>query len=165
MSLDLGRRAFLRVLAAVGLVVSPGQSVIAGADGGDSTHAFLTSLLRRLFPHPQVPVERYGEIAVGLQGMVGGDPALMALMTQLHEQLDVEGKSPWLLADASTQVRRLAEMEAEPAFQALRSLGSIAFYNSPQVWSYFGYEGPSFAKGGYLNRGFDDLDWLPDPGL
>jgi hypothetical protein len=26
-----------------------------------------------------------------------------------------------------------------------------------------GYEGPSFDKGGYLNRGFNDLDWLPDP--
>jgi len=24
-----------------------------------------------------------------------------------------------------------------------------------------GYEGPSFDKGGYINRGFDDLDWLP----
>jgi hypothetical protein len=25
-----------------------------------------------------------------------------------------------------------------------------------------GYEGPSFDKGGYLERGFNDLDWLPD---
>jgi hypothetical protein len=24
-------------------------------------------------------------------------------------------------------------------------------------------EGPSFDKGGYLHRGFNDLDWLPDP--
>jgi hypothetical protein len=26
-----------------------------------------------------------------------------------------------------------------------------------------GYEGRSFAKGGYLQRGFNDLDWLPEP--
>ena len=26
-----------------------------------------------------------------------------------------------------------------------------------------GYEGASFDKGGYINRGFNDLDWLPEP--
>ena len=26
-----------------------------------------------------------------------------------------------------------------------------------------GYEGTSFDKGGYVNRGFNDLDWLPEP--
>jgi hypothetical protein len=31
------------------------------------------------------------------------------------------------------------------------------------VWDAVGYEGPSVHKGGYVNRGFDDLDWLPDP--
>jgi hypothetical protein len=32
-----------------------------------------------------------------------------------------------------------------------------------RTWELVGYEGPSFGKGGYLERGFDDLDWLPDP--
>jgi hypothetical protein len=31
------------------------------------------------------------------------------------------------------------------------------------VWDLLGYEGPSFDKGGYLHRGFNDLDWLPEP--
>ena len=35
--------------------------------------------------------------------------------------------------------------------------------DDPEVWSLLGYEGPSFEHGGYLRRGFDDLDWLPDP--
>ncbi len=165
MNQTIGRRALLRVLAAIGLVVSPGQAIIAGADANDATHVFLVTLLRRLFPHPQLPGQRYEEIAVGLQGMLSADPALLALLAQFRGRLDVEGVAPWVLADAATQVQRLADIEAEPAFQALRSLGSIAFYNSAQIWPYFGYEGPSFAKGGYLNRGFDDLDWLPDPGL
>jgi hypothetical protein len=25
-----------------------------------------------------------------------------------------------------------------------------------------GYEGPSFERGGYLNRGAGDIDWLPE---
>jgi hypothetical protein len=31
------------------------------------------------------------------------------------------------------------------------------------VWELVGYEGPSYDRGGYLHRGFDDLDWLPRP--
>ena len=27
----------------------------------------------------------------------------------------------------------------------------------------FGYEGEAFEYGGYIERGFDDLGWLPDP--
>jgi hypothetical protein len=26
-----------------------------------------------------------------------------------------------------------------------------------------GYPGPSFADGGYIHRGFNDLSWLPEP--
>ena len=36
-------------------------------------------------------------------------------------------------------------------------------YNNPQVWQAFGYEGEAFEYGGYIERGFDDLGWLPDP--
>jgi hypothetical protein len=35
-------------------------------------------------------------------------------------------------------------------------------YSQPDVWPYFGYEGPSNDKGGYLHRGFDDIDWLDE---
>jgi len=37
----------------------------------------------------------------------------------------------------------------------------VALYDDREVWNLLGYEGPSYDKGGYLNRGFDDLDWLP----
>lgn len=36
----------------------------------------------------------------------------------------------------------------------------VSLYNQPEIWPKFGYEGPSSAKGGYLHRGFDDLNWL-----
>ena len=35
------------------------------------------------------------------------------------------------------------------------------FYDDREVWGLLGYEVDSFAQGGYLHRGFDDLDWLP----
>ena len=39
----------------------------------------------------------------------------------------------------------------------------VEIYSDPQTWKLLGYEGPSFAQGGYIDRGFNDLDWLPDP--
>ena len=41
-----------------------------------------------------------------------------------------------------------------------KTLGTL--YASPIAYAYFGYEGEAFSKGGYLTRGFDELDWLPD---
>ena len=35
-----------------------------------------------------------------------------------------------------------------------------SLYNNPEVWPKFGYEGSSAEHGGYINRGFSDIDWL-----
>ena len=39
----------------------------------------------------------------------------------------------------------------------------VTLYNDKEVWDILGYEGASYDKGGYINRGFNDLDWLPEP--
>lgn len=46
---------------------------------------------------------------------------------------------------------------------AVHAVAVNTLYDDHEVWSILGYEGPSFDKGGYINRGFNDLDWLPDP--
>jgi len=38
----------------------------------------------------------------------------------------------------------------------------VALYTDRKVWSELGYEGPSFKFGGYLERGFNDIDWLSE---
>jgi hypothetical protein len=38
----------------------------------------------------------------------------------------------------------------------------LVLYSTPLAYTYFGYEGEAFSKGGYLQRGFNDLRWLPD---
>ena len=51
----------------------------------------------------------------------------------------------------------------EPFFQTIRFKTIAVFYNNPLVWEAFGYEGEAFEYGGYIERGFNDLGWLPDP--
>ena len=38
-----------------------------------------------------------------------------------------------------------------------------SLYNNEMAFAHFGYPGASSDKGGYINRGFNDLKWLPDP--
>ena len=45
----------------------------------------------------------------------------------------------------------------------MRGSAVVALYNDQETWETLGYEGASFDQGGYVNRGFNDLDWLPDP--
>jgi hypothetical protein len=42
----------------------------------------------------------------------------------------------------------------------LRSDFILYFYSTPAIWPLFGYEGPSNDQGGYLYRGFNDIDWI-----
>ena len=44
--------------------------------------------------------------------------------------------------------------------QKVRGGLMTGLYNNKEVWPVFGYEGESASKGGYIDRGFNDLDWL-----
>jgi len=48
-------------------------------------------------------------------------------------------------------------------FQLVRLMTVVFTYSDREVWTVLGCEGESSDKGGYVDRGFNDLDWLPDP--
>ncbi|TIW51355.1 MAG: gluconate 2-dehydrogenase subunit 3 family protein, partial [Mesorhizobium sp.] len=54
----------------------------------------------------------------------------------------------------------LKDIESSPFFQTVRSGLVVSLYNQKDVWPIFGYEGESFSKGGYIERGFNDIEWL-----
>jgi hypothetical protein len=55
----------------------------------------------------------------------------------------------------------LASLEGTPFFAALRAGTVEVLYRSPEVFALVGYGGSAIEYGGYLNRGFDEIDWLP----
>ena len=59
-----------------------------------------------------------------------------------------------------TASRCSRQREASPFVQKLRGNLVTGLYNNKEVWPIFGYEGESASKGGYIDRGFDDIDWL-----
>ena len=60
------------------------------------------------------------------------------------------------------RVAALKKVEASEFFQTMRLKTLQVLYATPMAYAYFGYEGEAFSKGGYLERGFNDLHWLPE---
>ena len=54
-----------------------------------------------------------------------------------------------------------SSIEPTPFFQKVRGDLIVSLYNQKELWPKFGYEGSSAEHGGYIKRGFADIDWLP----
>ena len=77
--------------------------------------------------------------------------------------LDGRGGEPFVARSAEQQLADAKAIAGSDFFELVRSTAVVEVYSDPQTWKLLGYEGPSFAQGGYVDRGFNDLDWLPDP--
>ena len=73
--------------------------------------------------------------------------------------LDVAAHGDWLAADREAQIDALKSIEESEFFVAVQEAVRTQLYSDPAVWKLIGYPGPS-APLGYIDRGFDDIDWL-----
>jgi hypothetical protein len=135
-----------------------GQAVLAPA-----TTAALARMVRCIYPHDRFPDGPYQRVAEKLDEAAASDAALAGTLEQGVRDLDAAKGTPFTeLSDGDA--RAVVEGMADTAFfQSVRATAVVALYDQPEVWEILGYEGPSYDQGGYLTRGFDDLDWLPDP--
>jgi len=121
----------------------------------------LVRLLRAAYPHDSFPDGPYERVADKILEQVDDDLWLKLALEQgldTLEQAGLDGSQ-----DAETAEKLLREIEEAEFFKLVRAVTVVALYDDHEVWELLGYEGESFSKGGYLDRGFDDLDWLPDP--
>jgi hypothetical protein len=117
----------------------------------------LLCITRTLFPHDFLPDAQYLKIVTALDVKAGAaqDTGIM-----IKSSL---GAFPSDFA-AMTEVTRadyLRSIEQSPLFQLVYKETLRGLYGDPYVATLFGYEGSSVEHGGYLQRGFDDISWLP----
>jgi hypothetical protein len=118
---------------------------------------------RTMFPHDGFPDEAYEKVIRQLEVEAGNDETVAR---QIEEGLaGLDGSGSFAELDADAQLAALGQAEGTPFFELLKATAVVELYDNPAVWRILGYEGPSAHLGGYVNRGFDDLDWLPDPPL
>jgi hypothetical protein len=167
----IGRRDFLRSTAGAAAIaaVAPTASAEALAEPlktvAGSGSATLVKMARDLYPHDRLPDAAYQKAVATIDASLAADAANAALLADGIAQLDaaatkLKGKPYMAIADEADRVEILKAIEATPFFAKMRSGMVTALYNQPDLWIKLGYEGPSFDKGGYIERGFNDLDWL-----
>lgn len=164
------RRGFLRGGAAtVAAVAVGGTSLFASAPetAGPSADESRTLLkfTRDLFPHDRLDDSFYAKAIAPLQDEAAKDAATRTLLSDGLAQLNAAtaasaGKPYADVTDESVRVAAIQKIQGGAFFTKVYGGTMTPLYNQPALWAKFGYEGPSSAQGGYLDRGFSDIDWL-----
>ncbi|MBR0757885.1 gluconate 2-dehydrogenase subunit 3 family protein [Bradyrhizobium jicamae] len=169
------RRVFLKGAAAtapaVAIATSTGLGIgDAWADDATAlTPAAMKTLLkmaRDIYPHDFLGDSYYISAVKPWDGKAAKDPAVKSLLTAGVARLDQEAnerhKVPYAQVGwENDRVALLQRIEQTDFFQKIRGDLIVSLYNQKEVWPRFGYEGSSAEHGGYIKRGFADIDWLP----
>ncbi|ALE73921.1 hypothetical protein AD006_21995 [Pseudonocardia sp. EC080610-09] len=123
----------------------------------------LTRVVYAAFPHRTFPVGPYQRAADAVIEQAATDPRMLAQLVQGLGELDAQRDVPFAELDLDTAAAVLRGADGSPFVTAIVDSAIVTLYSDPEVWELLGYEGPSFDRGGYVDRGFDDLDWLPEP--
>jgi hypothetical protein len=172
----VSRRVFLRGAAtaapaaavAVAGVTITRESAWAQTAKNLSPHgmATLVRAARDIFPHDHL-ADTYYVAAVAGYDKAAGNAEAKEMIESGVARLDADAKDRFGHAylDVPWEADRLVVLrgvEATAFFKKLRSELVVSLYNQKAVWAKFGYEGASADKGGYIDRGFNDIDWLPE---
>jgi hypothetical protein len=127
--------------------------------------ATLIQMARDIYPHDRLDDMYYAIAVKGHDDKAAEDPAHKALIEEGVAGLDTAAKAAGAPSYLGTgwEIQRVALLraaETTPFFQAIRGGLIVGLYNQKEVWPFFGYEGESFSKGGYIERGFNDIAWL-----
>ena len=167
------RRGFLvGSAAAVAAVATTGGTVLADArlETPDTAGLrpeevrTLTKFTRDLFPHDRLDDSFYARAVAPLQQEAAKDASTRKLLSGGIDQLNrfamaSSGKPYVDVPDETARVAIIKKIETGAFFNKVYNDTIVGLYNQPELWPKFGYEGPSSAKGGYLHRGFSDIDW------
>lgn len=116
---------------------------------------------RTLYPHDSLPDRVYHRVVVALDSVAVSSPAFADLLAECVRQLEAGFPVPFRDRSESYRVAALKAIESTVAFRFLQRSAVRHLYDDVEVWQAFGYEGAAHHLGGYVERGFDDLDWLP----
>jgi len=128
---------------------------------GSRAMATIAAAARIMYPHDTLPDDVYARVGEGLAKTAREDPG--AARTIADGICALNCGRPFAELSADEQLEALKGIKGSAFFELVRSTAVVDVYSDERTWQLVGYEGPSFDKGGYINRGFNDLDWLPDP--
>lgn len=168
---EVSRREFLKRSGGVAIATVVGSSVVLAIPGQSWAYELkqltgaqadaLLQMVRQLFPSAKFGEAPYAEAVQALDQSTAGDAAAAQQLANGVADLNARANGSFAAASADAQTAILRQIEGKPFFDTVRGTAVFMIYNNPQVWAKVGYEGEAYSKGGYLHRGFNDIDWLP----
>ncbi|TXD61226.1 gluconate 2-dehydrogenase subunit 3 family protein [Ralstonia sp. TCR112] len=171
----VSRRGFLRGsgLAAISVTVVPSAMAVTKDVVvehsfpllGTATGRTLVRMARDIYPHDKLADKFYVEAVAPYDAAAGKDSTVKTLLINGVHDLDQRARQrygvPYIQVKTENErVALLKDIESTPFFKKVQGDLVTGLYNNKKLWPLFGYEGSSWQKGGYLHRGFDDIDWL-----
>jgi len=135
----------------------------ADSDAPDNLAA-MGSLAQLLFPHEGLAAEVYAEVVAEVLAMTAADPATDGLLNVAEGALNTALGKTWITATEAEQLSAVTAMQNESFIVGIREMVRWRLYDNAGLWQHINYPGSSIEHGGYINRGFDDIDWLPEEG-
>lgn len=129
----------------------------------DEARQTLVRVLRVAFPHENFPDGPYERTADKILVEADAETWFRVALIQGLQSLDQLSDQSFCSLDDDSALRVLRRVEGTEFFGFVRRTAVLNLYDDEEVWETLGYEGPSSDQGGYINRGFNDLDWLPEP--
>ena len=171
---SISRRDLLKRSAVIGGSFVAGTGFLAHSSASwamelkalsPETMATLLQMARDIYPHDSFGDELYAAAIKGHDETAAGDEVYKLMIENGIAELDslarLQGFPSYLATGwEADRTGILKSMESSQFFQTIRGGLVVGLYNQKPVWELLGYEGSSFEKGGYLSRGFDDINWI-----
>ncbi|ETA50767.2 Twin-arginine translocation pathway signal [Rhodobacteraceae bacterium PD-2] len=164
------RRQLLSQSALFGAGIAVGAGFVAGTAEANwalevdhlqpETMATLIQMARDIYPHDRVGDQFYATAVKGYDSAEAA-PGIEEGVAALNQAARDLGPARYTdIGWERDRVDLLRSLEDTAFFQQIRGGLVTGLYNQKAVWPVFGYEGESFSQGGYIDRGFDDINWL-----
>ena len=123
----------------------------------------ILKVTRAIFPHDTLDDAVYALVVKDLDAAAAKDANVAELLRGGLKMLDERASGNWAGLDHLARENLVTKLYGTEFFEKIRGTSVVSLSNNEMAWAHFGYEGPSYDMGGYFDRGFQDLDWLPDP--
>jgi|SRR5690554_2623176 len=150
------------IFSGTGLFTPDTRAAMQIGEGGNQT---LLRMARDVYPHDSLENKYYQQVMVPLAKQAEADPKLMDLLTigiaALNQESRARYGTPYLNIETEEErVQVLKTIEASAFFQKIKGDLMMGIYNNPEIWEKFGFGGSSWQHGGYIKRGYDEIDWI-----
>lgn len=173
LDIPLTRRSFLRGTAVLVGTIATSSVLFALAPSpvwaaplqllSEAEGTAIMHMGRVLYPHDKLPDAVYALLAKDLDADASADKAVATQLRAGIRELDRMAGGKFTEASADRKLEIVTAMEGSPFFNTVRAKCVTSLYDNDMAYAVFGYPGASWDKGGYITRGFQDLDWLPAP--